>query len=428
MDTKVILTCAIMMVILTIVDAKEAFVSTSEDLSLLPGNSTRLVCTGSRADLSFYIKNRIQWSVVFSNGTERILTEGFYADSSSLSLFEGDAPKYEITYQMEVDGYAFNLDVNDITHGDNGEYICSLLIEGKELIDKNGTMITVLNPIQKLTLEVHTMDHMNKYMSVYNYPGAVTEVMDSSTVATVMNSTEDVITNLNAGQYMILCVAEGSNPAPVVSLYHNAAELNITVNDPGTRSVNGSQVSYRSKVSVMDILFKSMVTEQLILCEANVPETGFSKVSAMFAFIVEPEKPDFVCTNLSSGEGDRYQEFVCTLTREEGLEHLTCDKVTWTIGESGHIIASEERFKDTEGEFDIMETRCGKTSDGLTTSLNFYLLNAIHFKTTFYVNYDMGKDFISHPVQVILRETSACSGLMPSALITLFICFISMFL
>ncbi|XP_052778955.1 uncharacterized protein LOC128216190 isoform X4 [Mya arenaria] len=344
-----------------------------------------LQCIGSRTDLSYYIKNHINWS--FTSTSTRNVKK---LSMQSFSL-ESDVPmaKYNLLYEEIATGYAFTLKISGVTYSDDGIYTCSLLQGGTTVIDQKTVQVTVVHPVDSVKLSLKQGD--NELFSAMQ-PAGVNEAANK----------------LKPGNYKAMCQAEGSNPEPEIHLMMNGEKYSGA---PTTMKsiIDNQRPSYMKKIDKMyDLTHREM--EQVLSCEANIPGEMYQPQVASMKLKVQIVKPTIDCENITRSIGDNYVPIECTITSQSDV---MCEMVSWQFADRNEVITLGEAVKDPEQKYDIVKAECTSVDEKTAkTTLTIYKANAAHFKAVYYVNYGVGEDLHRHPVSINLDTTISGSNLI----------------
>lgn len=355
-----------------------------------------LNCTGSRSELSYYIKNRVAWTFIDSNGYELPLTEGFYTTKQAQDLFFGQDARYLLTYRRDVGGYRFDIKITGVTHADNGIFRCSLLNENSQVIDEKDVKITVVKPVQEVSLEIHDSKH--NVLAQSNSP-----LGNQSTPL-----------ELSPGEYMIQCDSYGSNPAPSMSILFNENLIDSTV--VATKVIQDNMVSYNASISIMSHTIMPHSAVQTIACSSNIPGEFYPTMHAGISLMVKNSKPEVTCSNVTTMIGNKYQTVECGITTDSmSMASLNCSHVSWLLGDENVYIDHDQRWTDPNGKFDILEGACENSDDGLAVTLTIYTVKSAHFKELFYVVYEGDTSVYRYAVQDFNEgEYSKAASFVPS--------------
>ncbi|XP_052246764.1 uncharacterized protein LOC127855324 isoform X2 [Dreissena polymorpha] len=366
---------------------------TPEPPSSGPRVDITLECIGSSSDLSYYIKNQVNWSFKSNTGQTVQLTEGFYPHSSMKQYFEvgSSIRHYDVSYANYDIGYRFSIQIFSVKYSDDGEYTCTLIAENKTVADKKTLKVTVVHPVDSVMLTLYDSMNNNK---LYTSNAPVTD------------STEAI--PIKPGSFRVECQAKGSNPAPKVDIRFDGAS--IAMSDTGDKSVVSGRPSYSKTLSVtQDVAAKDM--DQLFSCDANIAGNHYVTKVASIKVRAIIDTPDFLCDNLTRSVGDNHVEVKCILLSES---ELACDKVTWEIAEENFVMHVDDRHQDPERKYGILELTCTPiNSTSLSTSLIVHQAADPHFATVFYVIYDGGPKDFKHAVIINKQETSSATLLAP---------------
>ncbi|XP_045168688.2 uncharacterized protein LOC123531629 isoform X1 [Mercenaria mercenaria] len=377
-------------------------VTVSRDITVKPTPDTlkdpadrvdvTLDCTGSRSDLSYYIKNRIAWSFTDQNGITTRLTESFYSTPELQALFEHQSPKqkYALTYGInnEQDGYIFSLTILRVTRADDGVYRCSLI--GEEDNDMKEVRLTVVNPVESVSLEIHDAQH---------------NVIATSKKAVTQSATP---VKLTPGQYMVKCDASGSNPEPVMNLVLNDQKPYVSTTT--MKAKNTEFTSYSGSFTVDSLTINAHNALQSLTCMANIPGDYYPSAEAGLALIVSIDKPTITCKNATAALGDKNRVIECKVTAGENSDALRCENLMWELSVKGQRIMNDQRWKDPTKEYDIIESKCMKTSEGIDFNLELFTITEKLFKETYFVVYGKGENIHKHPV-TLYDVTVAAAGI-----------------
>ncbi|XP_045168694.1 uncharacterized protein LOC123531629 isoform X6 [Mercenaria mercenaria] len=372
-------------------------VTVSRDITVKPTPDTlkdpadrvdvTLDCTGSRSDLSYYIKNRITWTFI-SNGTELNLTEGFYATKDAKALFEGPNARFGLTFKRTDEGYKFDITITGVTRADDGVYRCSLI--GEEDNDMKEVRLTVVNPVESVSLEIHDAQH---------------NVIATSKKAVTQSATP---VKLTPGQYMVKCDASGSNPEPVMNLVLNDQKPYVSTTT--MKAKNTEFTSYSGSFTVDSLTINAHNALQSLTCMANIPGDYYPSAEAGLALIVSIDKPTITCKNATAALGDKNRVIECKVTAGENSDALRCENLMWELSVKGQRIMNDQRWKDPTKEYDIIESKCMKTSEGIDFNLELFTITEKLFKETYFVVYGKGENIHKHPV-TLYDVTVAAAGI-----------------
>ncbi|XP_052246763.1 uncharacterized protein LOC127855324 isoform X1 [Dreissena polymorpha] len=369
---------------------------TPEPPSSGPRVDITLECIGSSSDLSYYIKNQVNWDFKDSNGVVHPITQSFYAATGATASYADSnfkAGRFEFKYETnKMTGfYQFILLIKGVKYSDDGEYTCTLIAENKTVADKKTLKVTVVHPVDSVMLTLYDSMNNNK---LYTSNAPVTD------------STEAI--PIKPGSFRVECQAKGSNPAPKVDIRFDGAS--IAMSDTGDKSVVSGRPSYSKTLSVtQDVAAKDM--DQLFSCDANIAGNHYVTKVASIKVRAIIDTPDFLCDNLTRSVGDNHVEVKCILLSES---ELACDKVTWEIAEENFVMHVDDRHQDPERKYGILELTCTPiNSTSLSTSLIVHQAADPHFATVFYVIYDGGPKDFKHAVIINKQETSSATLLAP---------------
>ncbi|MEW8545034.1 MAG: hypothetical protein AB2693_16035, partial [Candidatus Thiodiazotropha sp.] len=360
---------------------------------VIVGENITLDCIGSKKQLSYYIDNKLRWTMRDMDGVTKTLTYGFYFHSSvQHDVFSGH---YKLNYENIPGGFRYRLKISVIQHSDNGIYTCSL-IEGKEengndthdVMDEKSVSVTVLNPVESMLLEMKDL------------PGASTSRPVSFQGSPI---------RIKPGEHRVHCNAFGSNPAPVMGIMYN--EDNIYGTPKYTFSTSRRQLQYTGKLDSIVNVNASLGLEQTLICYANVPNKQYATKEVGFKLLLQTDSPDIICTNSTIIETESRAKLKCNITTSEDAEILTCDKLFWELPEGQMLIPAEGSFSDSLRN--KYEVSCRQTRKGLETTLSIHGVKKTQFGDVYFVQYGEGIHVSKVPVQ-LFKEDSSASKLIPT--------------
>jgi len=359
-----------------------------------PGDNVALNCIGGSKELTYYISNRAKWDFTNTAGTKYPITDGFYKTTAGGDYADAlfASKHFEFKYIQPKQGsdetFIFRLNITDVRASDEGTYSCSLVDTAGIPQSTTSLTLTVLSPVQKVTLEIHD-------------PVSHT-VLEKKTVGM---SESDQALKLTPGQYMVKCVAEGSNPAPMMKLMYNEEEVYVNVNSD--KKTHSSGIHYTSMFSFSNFELTASNGEQYLTCSANIAKGGYPAKTAGIKMMVVVDKPTMMCGNMSSMISDRYQDLNCNIT----APGVMCEKVHWIVGENDRMISYGEKSGSENDAYDIIESSCEESPQGqLNVKLSFYLLKKEHFDTVFYLSYGVGES--AHRIPVRLQQIPGSASLI----------------
>ncbi|XP_045168691.1 uncharacterized protein LOC123531629 isoform X4 [Mercenaria mercenaria] len=373
-------------------------VTVSRDITVKPTPDTlkdpadrvdvTLDCTGSRSDLSYYIKNRFQWTLQRIGSNESLpISLGFYLDErlnkSKFSLSYG-----EVSPGTGQGGYFTAITISGVTRADDGVYRCSLI--GEEDNDMKEVRLTVVNPVESVSLEIHDAQH---------------NVIATSKKAVTQSATP---VKLTPGQYMVKCDASGSNPEPVMNLVLNDQKPYVSTTT--MKAKNTEFTSYSGSFTVDSLTINAHNALQSLTCMANIPGDYYPSAEAGLALIVSIDKPTITCKNATAALGDKNRVIECKVTAGENSDALRCENLMWELSVKGQRIMNDQRWKDPTKEYDIIESKCMKTSEGIDFNLELFTITEKLFKETYFVVYGKGENIHKHPV-TLYDVTVAAAGI-----------------
>ncbi|KAL4221898.1 hypothetical protein ACF0H5_017951 [Mactra antiquata] len=342
----------------------------------------------------------IVWTHISANGTELKLTDGFYL-SKEVNENPDLRDRVRMKYFEDTDGYMFSITLTGVTHADNGVYNCSLKT-GTEIISSAKLTLTVLNPVEKLTVEI-----LDKNMETL--AEKTTPIMDNEPAVEAV-----------PGEYYVKCTAEGSNPSPDLSLFFNEARPSVNV--LWTSDMTGPRIK-NSGTFTKKIKVNALTTPQAIVCNANIPGNHYPMKQAGFKMMVQVDKPDMKCSNVTTRLGDNYAKVFCNISAEgESNAGLVCEKVSWLIGNANERLEYEQRWKDNTKKLDIIETKCSPGENGLSVSMNIFHVKPTHFVEVYYLVYGVGED--SHKLPIMLNEDTTAGVSAITASMSLLLCIV----
>ncbi|XP_045168692.2 uncharacterized protein LOC123531629 isoform X5 [Mercenaria mercenaria] len=372
-------------------------VTVSRDITVKPTPDTlkdpadrvdvTLDCTGSRSDLSYYIKNRFSWTFESSRKDKSFnISLGFY-------LGEGiDTSKYSLSYGEvapgQDKGFYVAVKISGVTRADDGVYRCSLI--GEEDNDMKEVRLTVVNPVESVSLEIHDAQH---------------NVIATSKKAVTQSATP---VKLTPGQYMVKCDASGSNPEPVMNLVLNDQKPYVSTTT--MKAKNTEFTSYSGSFTVDSLTINAHNALQSLTCMANIPGDYYPSAEAGLALIVSIDKPTITCKNATAALGDKNRVIECKVTAGENSDALRCENLMWELSVKGQRIMNDQRWKDPTKEYDIIESKCMKTSEGIDFNLELFTITEKLFKETYFVVYGKGENIHKHPV-TLYDVTVAAAGI-----------------
>ncbi|XP_045168689.1 uncharacterized protein LOC123531629 isoform X2 [Mercenaria mercenaria] len=376
-------------------------VTVSRDITVKPTPDTlkdpadrvdvTLDCTGSRSDLSYYIKNRIQWDFIDNKGKTHKVTESFYQAPNSeyaTKHFGSGHLAFKYSQTSATDPFVFALSLKGVTRADDGVYRCSLI--GEEDNDMKEVRLTVVNPVESVSLEIHDAQH---------------NVIATSKKAVTQSATP---VKLTPGQYMVKCDASGSNPEPVMNLVLNDQKPYVSTTT--MKAKNTEFTSYSGSFTVDSLTINAHNALQSLTCMANIPGDYYPSAEAGLALIVSIDKPTITCKNATAALGDKNRVIECKVTAGENSDALRCENLMWELSVKGQRIMNDQRWKDPTKEYDIIESKCMKTSEGIDFNLELFTITEKLFKETYFVVYGKGENIHKHPV-TLYDVTVAAAGI-----------------
>ncbi|XP_053390037.1 uncharacterized protein LOC128552968, partial [Mercenaria mercenaria] len=208
------------------------------------------------------------WTFI-SNGRELKLTELFYIANNATALFHGPEARFNFYYDNPEGFYTFVINITGaqysrVTRADDGVYRCSLT-NGDTLLDSKEVKLTVLNPVESVSIEIHDAEH---------------NIIASSKKAVTKNATQ---VNLTPGQYMVKCDASGSNPKPVMHLLLNDEKPHVSTTT--MKDKNAVFTSYRGSFTVDSLKVNAHNALQTLTCLANIPGDYYPSAEAGLALM-----------------------------------------------------------------------------------------------------------------------------------------------
>ena len=382
-----------------------ATLRTVGDREVKIGDPVSLECFGSEGELQYYIKNKVSWSFTDMNKVTTNLTDGFNIAQSVKHEFHSG--HYVLDYETVNDEFRYRLNITSVRHSDDGIYSCFLLgdnlygVEGLQYVSAKKTIrVTVLNPVQKMKLEIRTV---------------------RGAVATSTISRYDTPIQINPGEHRVHCEAFGSNPAPVMGLMYN--EHKYYVMPKFSHSSALKKMQYTGDLEVKVTIDASFGTEQTLTCTANVPNKQFRTAEAGLKLVVSTIKPEISCTNITVRKNYSGAKITCHITEPSAPDAIMCNKVFWELPEVQTLIPTKggiAKSRLTIDEFGILEGSCYRNTEGLVAHLKISTVLQKHFETIFYLQYNDGANLYRTPLQ-ITEEKDISAANLASASQTLFL-------
>lgn len=328
-----------------------------------------LNCTGNSSDLNFYIKNRVKWAFITRNGSEIVLSQGFYPTRDGSAMFSGVQSRYEIDYRQESTGYNFYITILGVNQAADGIYRCSQMDEDNTVLDSEDVKLTVVNPVEMVSMELY--DTQQNVLTQSDTP--ITQ--DQRPV------------QLIPGDYMVKCDANGSNPEPIMSLFYNNQSMQVSVWTETDVSVD--RASYIGTFSVTNLTVSAETTVQALVCSANIAGEYYKPRAAGISVLIL--QVNIVCENTSAAITDKREMFKCNISSKGNNAALKCESVSWFLSNSSTRIGYDQRWTEPTRNYD-MESKCLKGADGLSVTLELFTIQPEMFFDVYSVVYGVGQN------------------------------------
>lgn len=326
-----------------------------------------LNCTGSTMDLNFYIKHRVRWTFITGNGSETVLSEGFYLTKEGTAMFSGVPSRLEIDYRHESTGYNFYITIIGVSRSANGVYRCSQMDKTNTILVSKDVKLTVVNPVQMVLMELY--DTQQKVLAKSGMP--------------VVQGQQPV--RLASGDYMVKCDAKGSNPEPIMSLLYNDQSMQVSVRTE--MDVTVGLASYKGTFSVTNLTVSAQTTVQALVCTANIAGIYYKARTAGISVMIF--QVNIMCENTSAAITDKHEMFMCNISSKGNNAALKCESVSWFLSNSRKRIGYNQRWIEPTLNYDV-ESKCLKGADGLTVTLELFTIQPEMYFEVYSVIYGVG--------------------------------------
>jgi hypothetical protein len=247
--------------------------------------------------------------------------------------------------QVYGNGIQLNLTTRNVTDHFDGRLICRV-----------NTTPENVGQIKEDHLDIEILRPLDTFRLYLDDAGPITE------------STTDPV-ELDSGNHTVACVAEGSNPAPSVTLYLDDEE----VPDVETKSDKMELKVTKFRTTVTASLNISSSDQQLLHCAAK-SQFG-DNPSIRFPIKIKQYDPEIICNGLEACEGQRNITISCTV-----------DYTDLDITSFNYSLGSKEYNSEGDYNDEFVQVSKEQLSDTkVRVHLKLTKVEDWHFQTEFYM-------------------------------------------